>query len=606
MNIPQNPNGEANMAGSQPVVIASDQSAVPVTVSGVSTAAKQDTGNTSLGTIAGAVAGSEMQVDVVTLPALPAGNNNIGDVDVASLPALPAGNNNIGDVDVASIAAGDNNIGNVDVVTLPADPLGANADAVVAAGAAGSISAKLRAISRDIVANIVLAAGTNNIGDVDVASIAAGDNNIGNVDIVTVPADPFGANADAAVAAGATGSISAKLRSISRDIVANIVLAAGSNAIGKLAANSGVDIGDVDVTSVNAFVAHDSPIAGNPLIMGGVASAAAPASVSADQDAVRAWYLRNGAAATVLTAAGALIGGDATNGLDVDVTRMAALVAGSAEIGFIKVASGSIASGAVASGAVASGAFASGSIASGAIASGAIAAGAIAAGATSIATTEDTASAAADHLVKVAAIRRDTPVADDNTNADGDYTQFKLSNFGKLWVAGTVLEDTAHIAGEPIMQGGVRRIDTPATSAGSSGDWATMDASAEGALWATLTPTTTGGLSVANFTSGDTYTALTNSAQVIKASAGNLYGYYIYNPNAVASYVLLYNIAAASVTVGTSTALLVFCIPATSGANLMFPYPIGFSNAGWSIAATTTGGGNTAPTTALEAMIWYK
>lgn len=32
-----------------------------------------------------------------------------------------------------------------------------------------------------------LAAGNNNIGDVDVASIAAGDNNIGNVDIVTLP-----------------------------------------------------------------------------------------------------------------------------------------------------------------------------------------------------------------------------------------------------------------------------------------------------------------------------------------------------------------------------------------------------------------------------------
>ena len=33
-----------------------------------------------------------------------------------------------------------------------------------------------------------LAAGTANIGDVDVLSIAAGDNNIGNVDIVTLPA----------------------------------------------------------------------------------------------------------------------------------------------------------------------------------------------------------------------------------------------------------------------------------------------------------------------------------------------------------------------------------------------------------------------------------
>lgn len=47
--------------------------------------------------------------------ALPAGNNNIGDVDVAT---IAAGNNNIGDVDVASIAAGNNNIGDVDVASV--------------------------------------------------------------------------------------------------------------------------------------------------------------------------------------------------------------------------------------------------------------------------------------------------------------------------------------------------------------------------------------------------------------------------------------------------------------------------------------------------------
>lgn len=42
-----------------------------------------------------------------------------------------------------------------------------------------------------------------------------------------------GAVADAVVAAGATGSLSAKLRAISRDLIANIVLAAGANTIGK-------------------------------------------------------------------------------------------------------------------------------------------------------------------------------------------------------------------------------------------------------------------------------------------------------------------------------------------------------------------------------------
>jgi hypothetical protein len=39
-----------------------------------------------------------------------------------------------------------------------------------------------------------LPAGTNNIGDVDIASIAAGDNNIGNVDVVTLPSIPAGTN----------------------------------------------------------------------------------------------------------------------------------------------------------------------------------------------------------------------------------------------------------------------------------------------------------------------------------------------------------------------------------------------------------------------------
>lgn len=76
---------------------------------------------------------------------------------------------------------------------------------------------------------------------------------IGDVDVLTVPADPFGANADAIVAAGAVGSIQAKLRRMTQgleDLKTLIVLAAGTNGIGKLTANSGVDIGDIDVTSI--------------------------------------------------------------------------------------------------------------------------------------------------------------------------------------------------------------------------------------------------------------------------------------------------------------------------------------------------------------------
>jgi hypothetical protein len=87
------------------------------------------------------------------------------------------------EVEITAIAAGDNNIGNVDVVTLPALPAGTNniGDVDIASIAAGDNN-----IGNVDVASI--AAGTNNIGDVDIASIAAGDNNIGNVDIATIAA----------------------------------------------------------------------------------------------------------------------------------------------------------------------------------------------------------------------------------------------------------------------------------------------------------------------------------------------------------------------------------------------------------------------------------
>lgn len=121
-----------------------------------------------------------------------------------------------------------------------------------------------------------------------------------------------------------------------------------------------------------------------------------------------------------------------------------------------------------------------------------------------------------------------------------------------------------------------------------------------------LIPATSGGLSTMNASSSDGGTALTSTAQVIKASAGQLFGYYIYNPNSSAQFVQFYNTAAASVTVGTTNPLFMLTIPATSAANLMGETGITFSNAGWSWAATSTAGGAGAPTTALDAVAWYK
>ncbi len=104
-------------------------------------------------------------------------------------------------------------------------------------------------------------------------------------------------------------------------------------------------------------------------------------------------------------------------------------------------------------------------------------------------------------------------------------------------------------------------------------------------------------------TSGDSLTALTNSKQTIKSSAGVLGGWYIYNPNTTASYVIIYNTD--TVTVGTTNPQLVLCIPPGAAANIEMTHGINFSTA-ISCAATTTGGGNGAPSTALEANFWYK
>lgn len=53
-------------------------------------------------------------------------------------------------------------------------------------------------------------------------------------------------------------------------------------------------------TNVEGQVAHDDAIAGNPLVIGGVASLNEPAVVSADGDAVQAWFDRFGRSVIVL------------------------------------------------------------------------------------------------------------------------------------------------------------------------------------------------------------------------------------------------------------------------------------------------------------------
>lgn len=76
------------------------------------------------------------------------------------------------------------------------------------------------------------------------AALPGGSANIGDVDVLTVPADPFGANADAA---SATGSISAKLRQLAANGITVLAVTPGSGAtnLGKAedAAHASGDVG---------------------------------------------------------------------------------------------------------------------------------------------------------------------------------------------------------------------------------------------------------------------------------------------------------------------------------------------------------------------------
>ena len=164
-------------------------------------------------------------------------------------------NANIAGTDIVGgegvIAAG------VQRVTIATDDDGV-AHLATIAGDTTSLDGKVTACNTGAV---VLAAGTANIGDVDLELAGtAVSANTGVLDagtirvaiatddpvndlLTTIDADTSSMNTDLGTVAGAvTGS------EMQVDVVA--ALPAGTNAIGKLAANSGVDIGDVDVTSL--------------------------------------------------------------------------------------------------------------------------------------------------------------------------------------------------------------------------------------------------------------------------------------------------------------------------------------------------------------------
>lgn len=127
----------------------------------------------------------------------------------------------------------------------------------------------------------------------------------------------------------------------------------------------------------------------------------------------------------------------------------------------------------------------------------------------------------------------------------------------------------------------------------------TVDAPLATPVFTTSTPNTTGGWSVSS------QTALSNSKTSVKGSSGNFGGYMFYNPNSSAVYIQVWDVASASVTVGTTAPTYVIPLPATAAANVEFSNGINHATA-ITVAATTTATGSTAPGTALTGFFLYK
>jgi len=330
--------------------------------------------------LAGTVSGSELQVDVVA--SLPAGTNaigklaansgvDIGDVDVISVtPGTGASNlgkqedsaHTSGDVGVMGLAVRNDTLSarattDGDYAPLQVDASGA---LYVQQGSALDVSAATVTVANGgtfaVQVDSALPAGTNaigklaansgvDIGDVDVISVTPGTgaSNLGKAEdaahssgdvgvmglavrndtlaaLATTDGDyaPLQVNATGAiyVQEGSALDVSAATVTVANGgtfaVQVDAALPSGTNAIGKLAANSGVDIGDVTinnaslaVTSASALdvsgatvmvdlganndvvasgdVAHDSADSGNPVKLGAVALAhgASPTAVAA-------------------------------------------------------------------------------------------------------------------------------------------------------------------------------------------------------------------------------------------------------------------------------------------------------------------------------------
>jgi hypothetical protein len=244
---------------------------------------------------------------------LAAGTNNIGDVDVLSVPAPLSTTGNGTAATALRVSLANDSTGIVALTTSSAaiGKLAANdgvdvGDVTInnaSGGSAVNIQDGGNSITVDgtvAVSNTILAAaGSTSIAKAEDVLSADGDVGVPALAVrKATPANTSGTDGDYEFLQMSAGRLwtSATI---------DAALPAGTNAIGKLAANSGVDIGDVDVLTmpnvtlaattntieVVGDIAHDTGVGGNPVQVAGAACALADSApgnrVSAAADVTR-------------------------------------------------------------------------------------------------------------------------------------------------------------------------------------------------------------------------------------------------------------------------------------------------------------------------------
>lgn len=197
----------------------------------------------------------------------------------------------------------------------------------------------------------------------------------------------------------------------------------------------------------------------------------------------------------------------------------------------------------------------------------------------------DSVAGATDTGVAMLAVRDDALTT--LTPADGDYVPLRVDSTGAVHVrisgggVSGIVDDAAFTPGTTEVVPVGFLVDESSTDSADEGDLGAARMTPNRQLIVTPRPHTSGGLTI--FRSLD----LDETEEEIKATAGQLYGYYFANTNASARYLKFYNATAANVTVGTTTPVLTFYLPPTSAGHIEFSHGIPFSTA--ITAAATTG-----------------